>query len=72
MIGKKKKVHDLLLAVTLCMCANGQEEFLFQIKQTKFTVRSKPMGLWPAPGEATSEVDHSGGLGTVPVVSLVI
>ena len=54
------------------MCTNGQEKFLFQVKQTQFKVRSKPMGLWPAPGEATSEVDHSGGLGTVPVVSLVI
>ena len=44
------------------MWTNGQEEFLFQVERTRFEVRPKPLGVWPVPGERTSDLDRTGGV----------
>jgi len=57
-----KELMELLSAATLGMWTSGQEEFLFQVERGRFEVRPKPLGVWPAPGEATSDVDLTGGV----------
>jgi type I restriction enzyme M protein len=57
-----KELLELIPGATLGMWTNGQEEFLFQVERTRFEVRSKPLGVWPAPGEATSDLDKTGGV----------
>lgn len=57
-----KELMELLPAVTLGMWTNGQEEFLFQVERTRFEVRAKPLGVWPVPGEATSDLERTGGV----------
>ena len=57
-----KELMELLPAVTLGMWTNGQEEFLFQVERTRFEVRAKPLGVWPVPGERTTNLDRTGGV----------
>lgn len=57
-----KELMELVPSVTLGMWTNGQEEFLFRVERTRFEVRPKPLGVWPAPGEATSDLDRTGGV----------
>ncbi|TVM29424.1 restriction endonuclease subunit M, partial [Oceanidesulfovibrio marinus] len=39
-----------------------QEEFLFQVERTRFEVRTKPLGVWTTPGEATVDLERTGGV----------
>jgi type I restriction enzyme M protein len=57
-----KELLALIPGATLGMWTNGQEEFLFRVERTRFEVRAKPLGVWPVPGEATSDIDHTGGV----------
>ncbi|HPM09158.1 MAG TPA: N-6 DNA methylase [Paludibacter sp.] len=57
-----KDLMELIPGATLGMWTNGQEEFLFQVERTRFEVRPKPLGGWPVPGEATSDLDKTGGV----------
>ena len=57
-----RELMELLPAVTLGMWTNGQEEFLFQVERTRFEVRAKPLGVWPVPGERTTNLDRTGGV----------
>lgn len=57
-----KDLLELIHNATLGMWTNGQEEFLFQVERTRFEVRAKPLGVWPAPGEATSDLEMTGGV----------
>ena len=57
-----KELLELIPGANLGMWTNGQEEFLFQVERTRFEVRPKPLGGWPAPGEATSDLDRTGGV----------
>ncbi|GAB7081906.1 methylation-associated defense system DNA methyltransferase MAD2 [Megalodesulfovibrio paquesii] len=47
---------------TLGMWTNGQEEFLLQVEHTRFETLIKPLGVWPAPGEATAVLNRTGGV----------
>ena len=53
---------ELLENATLGMWANWQEEFFFQVERTRFEVRAKPLGVWPVPGERTTDLDRTGGV----------
>ena len=53
---------ELIPAASLGMWTNGQEEFLFQVQHSRFETRTKPLGVWPAPGENTSDLDRTGGV----------
>jgi type I restriction enzyme M protein len=57
-----KDLLELIPFATLGMWTNGQEEFLFQVERTRFEVRTKPLGVWPAPGEATVDLERTGGV----------
>jgi type I restriction enzyme M protein len=57
-----KDLLELIPGATLGMWTNGQEEFLLQVERTRFEVRPKPLGVWPVPGEATSDLDKTGGV----------
>lgn len=57
-----KELLELIPGASLGMWTNGQEEFLFQVERTRFEVRSKPLGIWPAPGEHTADLDRTGGV----------
>lgn len=57
-----KELLELIPGASLGMWANGQEEFLLQVERTRFEVRSKPLGIWPAPGEHTADLDRTGGV----------
>ena len=57
-----KELLELISAATLGMWTNGQEEFLFQVEHTRFETRTKPLGVWPAPGENTADLDRTGGV----------
>ncbi len=57
-----KDLMELLPSVTLGMWTNGQEPFLFHVERTRFEVRIRPLGVWPVPGEATSDLDRTGGV----------
>lgn len=57
-----KVLLELIPGATLGMWTNGQEEFLLQVERTRFEVRPKPLGVWPVPGEATSDLDKTGGV----------
>ncbi|HOX41189.1 MAG TPA: type I restriction enzyme HsdR N-terminal domain-containing protein, partial [bacterium] len=57
-----KELLELISSATLGMWTNGQEEFLFQIERTRFEGRLKPLGVWPVPGERTSDLDRTGGV----------
>lgn len=53
---------EILPNVTLGMWANWQEEFLFRVERTRFEDRPMPLGIWPIPGEATSDLQKKGGV----------
>lgn len=58
-----RELLELLPNATLGMWTNNrQEEFLLQVERTRFEVRTKPLGVWPAPGEATSDLEKTGGV----------
>ena len=57
-----KDLLELIPGASLGMWTNGQEEFLFQVERARFEVVPKPLGAWPAPGEATSDLDKTGGV----------
>ncbi len=57
-----KELLELIPSATLGMWTNDQEEFLFQVEHTRFEVRTKPLGVWPAPGEATADLGRTGGV----------
>jgi len=57
-----RELMEVLPSVSLGMWNNGQEEFLFRVERTRFEVRFKPLGVWPAPGEHTSDLDKTGGV----------
>lgn len=57
-----KDLLELIPGATLGMWTNGQEEFLFQVERTRFEVVPKPLGVWPVPGEGTSDLDRTGGV----------
>ena len=57
-----KELLELIPGASLGMWTNGQEEFLLQVERTRFEVRSKPLGIWPAPGEHTADLDRTGGV----------
>lgn len=57
-----KELLELIPGATLGMWTNGQEEFLFQVERARFEVRHKPLGVWPVPGERTTDLDRTGGV----------
>ena len=57
-----KELLEVIPGASLGMWTNGQEEFLFQVERTRFEVRCKPLGAWPAPGERTTDLDRTGGV----------
>ncbi|SEM70991.1 type I restriction enzyme M protein [Syntrophus gentianae] len=57
-----KELLELIPGATLGMWTNGQEEFLFEVERTRFEVRAKPLGVWPVPGERTTNLDRTGGV----------
>ena len=57
-----KALLELIPGVSLGMWTNGQEEFLFQVERTRFEVVPKPLGVWPVPGERTTDLDRTGGV----------
>lgn len=57
-----KELLELIPGASLGMWTNGQEEFLFQVERTRFEVRTKPLGVWPVPGERTTDLDRTGGV----------
>lgn len=57
-----KELLELIPAATLAMWTNGQEEFLLQVEHARFEVRTKPLGVWPVPGERTADLDRTGGV----------
>jgi len=56
------KLMGLLPNATLGMWANWQEEFLFRVERSRFEDRPMPLGVWPIPGEATSDLEKTGGV----------
>ena len=57
-----RELLEWIPGATLSMWTNGQEEFLFQVERTRFEVRAKSLGVWPAPGEGTTALDRTGGV----------
>jgi len=57
-----KELLELIPGATLGMWTNGQEEFLLEVERTRFEVRAKPLGVWPVPGEAASDLGKTGGV----------
>ena len=35
---------------------------MFQVERTRFEVRAKPLGVWPVPGERTTDLERTGGV----------
>ena len=61
-VRELKELLELIPGATLGMWTNGQEEFLFEVDRARFEVRQKPLGVWPVPGEATSDLSKTGGV----------
>lgn len=57
-----KELMELLPDSPLGMWTNGQEEFFLLAEHRRFEVSTKPLGVWPAPGEETSDADKTGGV----------
>lgn len=53
---------ELLPNVSLGLWTNGQEEFIVRVEQTRFETKLKPIGIWPAPAEGTTDIDKTGGV----------
>jgi len=61
-LQKLYQLFEILPNVTLGMWVNWQEEFFFRVERSLFEVRPKQIGVWPVPGEATSDVEKTGGV----------
>lgn len=60
-----EKLMRLMTMLPTCrfgMWTNGFEEFFIQAEETRFETQFRPLGAWPAPGEATEDVDRTGGV----------
>lgn len=57
-----RELLEFVPAASLGMWTNGQEEFLLQVEHGRFETLAKPLGIWPAPGENTSDLDRTGGV----------
>ena len=57
-----KEMLELIPGASLGMWTNGHEEFMFQVERTRFEVRAKPLGVWPVPGERTTDLERTGGV----------
>lgn len=61
-IQSLQDLMELLPNVSLGMWTNGQEEFMVRVEQTRFETKLKPIGIWPAPAEGTTDIDKTGGV----------
>jgi len=57
-----RELMELLPKVSLGMWTNGQEEFMVRVEQTRFETILKPIGVWPAPDEGTTDLSKTGGV----------
>ncbi|MBT0652618.1 methylation-associated defense system DNA methyltransferase MAD2 [Geomobilimonas luticola] len=57
-----KELLELIPGASLGMWTNDQEDFYCQVERTRFEVRTKPLGVWPVPGELTADLDRTGGV----------
>lgn len=57
-----RELMELLPNVSLGMWTNGQEEFMVRVEQTRFETILKPIGIWPAPDEGTTDLSKTGGV----------
>lgn len=57
-----KGLLELIPDASLGLWTNGHEEFFLQVEHTRFETRTKPLGIWPVPGEPTTALDHTGGV----------
>lgn len=57
-----RELMELIPNVTLGMWTNDHEEFLLQVEHTRFEARTKPLAVWPVPGEDTSDLERTGGV----------
>jgi type I restriction enzyme M protein len=60
-----ERLKGLLQMLPTCrfgMWTNGLEEFFIQAEAARFETQFRPLGAWPAPGEATEDVDRTGGV----------
>lgn len=57
-----QELMELIPGVNLGMWTNGQEEFLIQVEHGRFEPLFKQLGVWPVPGERTSDLNHTGGV----------
>lgn len=64
-----KELLELIPGATLGMWTNDQEDFYLQVERTRFEVRTKPLGVWPVPGELTADLDRTGGVIQVSAVA---
>jgi type I restriction enzyme M protein len=60
-LRKLKELMELTPSCHLGMWTNGFEEFFVRAEHTRFEVRFPPLGVWPAPGEETEDLDRTGG-----------
>lgn len=59
-----RKLHEKLALFPMChlgMWTNGHEEFFVRVEETRFETRFTDIGIWPAPGERTDDVQREGG-----------
>ena len=57
-----RDLMELLPSASLGMWTNGQEEFMVRVEQTRFETILKPIGVWPAPDEGTTNLGRTGGV----------
>lgn len=60
-LKKLKELMELVPSCHLGMWTNGYEEFFVRAEHTRFEVRFPALGVWPAPGEETEDLDRTGG-----------
>ena len=57
-----RELMELLPNASLGLWTNGQEEFMVRVEQTRFETILKPIGIWPAPEEGTTDLGRTGGV----------
>jgi len=57
-----RELMESLPNASLGMWTNGQEEFMVRVEQTRFETILKPIGVWPAPDEGTTDLNRTGGV----------
>jgi len=57
-----RELMESLPNASLGMWTNGQEEFMVRVEQTRFETILKPIGVWPAPEEGTTDLNRTGGV----------